>query len=492
MSKLGYISQSYGKQFNAAIANTYGTYVLGGSNLPSNTIIISSPVSQNNDDRGSYSLLITDYIGNPVRLTYTIREGTGMKYSDDAIRVNIDNYTIIDSNNRLSADLSKLVDNKTVIYKDDMIFIDKSQLDIVSPSSVGLFMINETNIKSENNKLFVDTNEIQHANENVPGTVIGDGITINTIQGVMSVIEDNLPHATDDNYGFARGNGSTFIVNDGVMSILTENLDTCLEDRSGIVTADNKTIVFNSDNELTIDTQELDKATVSSIGVFKYDPLVFSMNEGILSVANYSEIQNYINNLNLKLVEINQKTEDIDYLLTEYKVGIVEPEIMDFHCANLLSGVLEKPQYLNQPLNEMNVQFITTDFIIKTNCPFIVSLNYEDNTDPKVALYSIKYENYEYYGNSGLLDRFDTTRETGNPLRFTFIASNYYKNDKSEFSNKVKAHITVSYADDVSINKSIIYSIVRFNSGYTEEIEYDVTNIEMVVNKDTELETNNG
>jgi len=89
MSKLGNVRQSYGKQFNAAIANTYGTYVLGGSNLPSNTLIVASPVSQNNDDRGSYSLLITDYIGNPVRLTYTLREGTGMKYSDDTMRVNI-------------------------------------------------------------------------------------------------------------------------------------------------------------------------------------------------------------------------------------------------------------------------------------------------------------------------------------------------------------------------------------------------------------------
>lgn len=488
MSKLGYIRQSYGKQFNAAIANTYGTNVLGGSNLPSNTLIVSSPISQNNDDRGSYSLLITDYIGNPVRLTYTLREGTGMKYSDDTMRVNIDNYTIIDSNHRLTADLSKLVDNKTVIYADDMISIDRSQLDIVSPSSVGLFMINGTTVKSANNVLYADTNELQHANENSPGTVIGDGITVRTEQGIMSVIEDNLPHATESDYGFVRGNNSTLDVNDGIMSVVTSLLDYSGVDRPGIVTADNSTIVFNTDSELTIDTQKLDKASTSNTGVFKYDPTVFSINDGVLSVSNYFDIQEYINKLSLKIGDLSQKTTDIDYLLDEYKVGIMKPDIIDFHCGNLLSGVLEKPMYLNQPLNEMGVQFITTDFILKTNCPFIISLNYEDNTDPKVALYSIKYNNYEYYGNNGLLNRFDTTREEGAPVRFTFVASNYYKNDKTEFSNKVKAHITVSYADDQSINKSIMYSIVRFNSGYTEEIEYDVTNIEMVINKGTNEE----
>lgn len=483
MSKLGYISQSYGKQFNAAIANTYGTNVLSGSNLPSNTLIVSSPISQNNDDIGSYSLLITDYIGNPVRLTYTLREGTGMRYFDDAIRVNIDNITIVDINNRLSVDLSKIVDNKTVVYKDDVLSIDKSQLDVVSSSSVGLFMINDTTIKSANNTLYVDTNEIQHSNENVSGTVIGDGITVRTEQGVMSVVEDNLPHASEENYGFIRGNDYTFTIEDGIMSVVTDALEPCTYDNPGIVTADNTTIVFNSENELTVDIENLDKATSSNVGVFKYDPTMFSVTNGLLSISKYDEMKEYLNNLDVKISTLSQKVNDIDYLLSEYKVGIVKPEIIDFHCANLLSAVLEKPIYLNQPLNEMGVQFITTDFTLKTNCPFIISLNYEDNTDPKVALYSIKYNNYEYFGNNGLLSRFDTTREENAPIRFTFVASNYYKNDKTEFSNKVKVHITVSYVDDASINKSIIYSIVRFNSAYTEEIEYDITNIEMVINK---------
>ena len=52
MSQLGYIYSSYGKHFNIGIANTYGENVLTGSNLPKNSIIISSPIDRDNEDLG--------------------------------------------------------------------------------------------------------------------------------------------------------------------------------------------------------------------------------------------------------------------------------------------------------------------------------------------------------------------------------------------------------------------------------------------------------
>ena len=76
------------------------------------------------------------------------------------------------------------------------------------------------------------------------------------------------------------------------------------------------------------------------------------------------------------------------------------------------------------------------------------------------------------------METYQTTREKTLPLKFTFICKNYYNNDRKDFSKTVKIKITVSYIDDVSINKSLIYSITRFNSGYNEEIIYDVVNIE--------------
>ncbi len=74
MSKIGNIKLSYRKQFNIAIANTYSNIVLSGSNLPANTIIISSNINENFEDTDWYSMIATDNEGNPVRLTCCIKQ----------------------------------------------------------------------------------------------------------------------------------------------------------------------------------------------------------------------------------------------------------------------------------------------------------------------------------------------------------------------------------------------------------------------------------
>ena len=115
MSQLGYIYNSYGTQFNIAVANTYAFNILNSnSNLPTNTIIISAPYD--NKDIGSYSLLATDNDGNPVRLTYTIQEGNGLNYKDDHLEINIDNDTIIEKENGLKVNLQNIIDNKSNIF----------------------------------------------------------------------------------------------------------------------------------------------------------------------------------------------------------------------------------------------------------------------------------------------------------------------------------------------------------------------------------------
>ena len=109
MSKLGYIASSYGKQMNISIANTYSYNVLAGSNLPINSIIIASNIDENNNDTGTYSLIATDNEGNPVRLTYTVKEGNGLYYNTDKdyISLNIDNNVIIEKENQLSFNLEQ-------------------------------------------------------------------------------------------------------------------------------------------------------------------------------------------------------------------------------------------------------------------------------------------------------------------------------------------------------------------------------------------------
>jgi hypothetical protein len=78
MSELGNINKSYGKPINISVANTYSTTVLNSKALPTNMIIISSPINNDGNDIGTYCLIATDNNGTGVRLSYTIQPGNGL------------------------------------------------------------------------------------------------------------------------------------------------------------------------------------------------------------------------------------------------------------------------------------------------------------------------------------------------------------------------------------------------------------------------------
>ena len=480
MSKLGYINNSYGSQFNIAIANTYAYNVLNGSNLPINSLIISSPVNENNNDIGTYSLIATDNYGNPVRLTYTIKESNGLIYTDDYIKLNIDENTIIEKNNNISVDLNSIIDNKTIKSNESSLYIDYNELTKLDTDKKGLFTIDNKTIKSDDGKLFVDTSKLLYANNGTAaGICIGDGKLINTNQGKVSLNQNNLQKATEEDYGIIHSMNNQVTINNGIISVNTDYLDTCNGDNFGIVIPDNNTIKINENQELYIDTNNLAKVNSTSPGIFKYDENVFEIiGDNKLSIKNMDLISNEFNNIEDKIIEVENKIADIDYLLTQYIAELDKPKIFDFHCASLLSSVLEKPYELNEQVEDMEYQFITVDFIIATNCPFNISLKFEDNIDPHIALYEINYnDSHIYKGNEGLVETYQTTQEEKVPIRLTFVCKNYYKDDPKEYSISTKAKITVSYINDTSINKYIIFSIVRFNSAYNEEIVYTDRNL---------------
>lgn len=485
MSKLGYIQNSYGKQFNIGISNTYGTNILSGINLPANTLIISSPIDEDNNDIGSYSIFVTDSLGNPVRLTYTISQGNGLNYSQeiDSLKLDIDNDTIIEQNHQLTANISNLIDNYTIKYENDKIDIDLNNINKSSEYNRGLFKIDDNTIKSDNGKIYVDTDNLKYVNKNTSyGICIGDGNTIISKQGVLSINQDNLSIANNDQYGIVSGVSDSINFEDGVISVITDNLDKCSADKSGVISIDNSTIKLDSYNQLTIDTENLNKLSLTNKGVFKYDDNVFNIENNSLTIKDNEKFINKISTIKSKEDILKNKINNINQLLDTYKVGIIKPMILDFHCCDVTTAVLEKPDALNEQIYEMNFQYISVDFIIATNCPFIISVKFEDNIDPQVSLYEINYDNkHIYHGNNGLIEIYQTTEEKKIPIKFTFIAKNYYKDNTKDFSNKVKIKITVSYLNDSTINKSILYSIVRFNSGYNEEIVYDETNIENLI-----------
>lgn len=487
MSQLGYIQKSYGKEIKIAAANTYAYNVINGSNLPSNTLIIASPTDVNREDTGSYSLLITDYISNPVRLTYTLREGSGIIYSDDSLKVQLDNKTIIERNKEITANVSELIDNDKIIYNNDKVYLNIDNFERATVRSKGVYTIDENTIKNADDTLYVDTSKLRYADEETEtaGTFIGDGKLINVENGIISLKQELLHKADDTSFGTILGDNNTIKIEEGIISVNTDGLNRCNE-TPGIVTSDNSTINFNTNLELIVNEDNLDKGNSSANGVIKYDPATFDIKDDTLKVKNFSKFNTLISEFNDKTYKVDDIINDINYLLEEYQVSLQKPEITDFYCASLLTGVLEKPWYLNQGIDEMPMQFITADFMITTNCPFIISIKYEDNINPAFALYQINYNSVvNYNGNAGLTEVFQTTKGEKVPIKITFIGKNYYKEDKTEYSNKVKIKIIVSYANDVSINKSLIYSIVRFNSAYNEEIEYDETNLETYIKKGT-------
>jgi len=482
MSKLGYIQQSYGKQFNIALSNTYSYNVLGGNNLPSNTLIISSPVDENNDDIGSYSILATDYLGTAVRLTYTIKEGNGIIYNDDSLGINIDNNTIIENdNNELSANIYSIIDNDTIKYDDSYIYIDTDNLDKISTSKRGLFKIDERTIKSDEGKIYVDTQNLNYANSNInSGIVIGDGITVKSDNGVLSVISENINKSDSENFGVVLTDNNTIINDEGVISVNTQNLNKCSSYNYGVIKVDNSSIIIDNDSNISVDTNNLSKVSNTSKGVFKYDPHTFEIVDDKLSVKNNSYFLEKIDIIKNKISYVQSKIDQISDKLHEYKIGIIEPMILDFHCVDIPSATFRKPNYLDEPIYEMEFQYISVNLLVSTNCPFIISIKFEDNIDPQISLYEINYNDINInYGNEGLLETYQSTNGEKVPIKLTFIGKNYYNNDVSNFSNKVKVKIIVSYVNDVEKYREVNFSMIRFNSGYNENITYPDHNLDI-------------
>ena len=491
MSKLGYIHKSFGSSFNVSIANTYGYNVLSGSNLPENSLIVASAIDENNDDVGSYSLLVTDYLGNPIRLTYTLKEGNGIIYSEDSLKINIDNSTIVENSNKeLSVNFKELIDNNTIKYDDEgYMFIDYNNLDVASPENYGLFKIDENTIKSEEGILYVDTSALNYANEstNTPGTVIGDNNLINSDQGILSLNQNNIVKASEDSFGFIHSNEETIKIENGVASVITENLDKCSNDKPGVIIPDDKTIIV-TENGLSVNTAKLDKVSLTGPGVFKYDDNAFEVKDNHLTFKENDKILEDFAAFSNQEENIAKLDEDIRYLLEEYQVAVSKPSILDFHCAQLLTGVLEKPMKRDESINEMATQFVEVVFMVATNCPFRIAIEFENNLDPQFSLHEINYNDvFIYNGNEGLQNVYQTTESKSVPLKFTFIGKNYYNADKSDYSSKIKIRIVVSYANDGNEFKEILYSIIRYNSGYYKGIEYDDTNIENVLTSTTTL-----
>ena len=315
MSKLGNIYSSYGQQFNIAIGNTYSYNVLSGVNLPKNIIIISSPIDEDNNDTGTYSLICTDSLGNPVRLTYTIQQGNGLSLDNDVIYLNIDNETIKNSNG-LHIDLSNIYSD-VILTNDNILQIDNDQLSIISQYSRGVSKGDNNTIKNDDGMLYVNTENLQYANNSTStyGIITSSDNNISINNGVLSLNQDNLTKASNEEYGICHGDEITVSINNGILEVNTQNLERASESYYGIINIDNSKIL--SDNGLlSINTDNLNIADNKTIGIIDIDNSSIKLNDNNqITIPDYKtfndDLDGLINDINSNITDLDNLKDDL-------------------------------------------------------------------------------------------------------------------------------------------------------------------------------------
>lgn len=299
MSKLGNIYNSYGNQFSISIANTYSYNVLNGSNLPNNTIIISSNINDKLEDTGTYSLIVTDYEGTPIRLSYTIQQGNGLSVNDDILYLDIDNKTIKTSSyNSLYIDLTYLIDNSTITYTNNVLSVNVDNIKIADEDNKGILRVDGKTISSDEGKLYVQTSNLEYSNNlsNIYGIFTSESDSLIISNGIVSIDTESLDKCNENEFGIARCDENTLTIEeDGNINLDIDNLDRASNDKFGTIKCSD-TIEINQDGEIQVNTNNLNKSSFYSDGIIKIDNDTVILDESgkYISIKDYNKILNDI------------------------------------------------------------------------------------------------------------------------------------------------------------------------------------------------------
>lgn len=315
MSKLGNIYLSYGKELKLSVANTYSNIILSGSNLPVNSIIISSNVDDMNNDTGTYSLIATDNDGNPVRLTYCIKPGNGLGLSDtdaDVLELKIDNKSIKNSASGLTIDLS-FINSKNINKDNNILSVDIDKFPIASDNIKGLVSVDGKTILNDEDTIFINTDELQYSDNStgIYGIVSDTDGILSIDNGIVSINEDKLPYAEADKYGTIKSDNNTVNIEDGIITINTDRLRNANYNEYGIITVDGVKIKSN-DGVLYIDTNNLEHASHTNLGTICIDGDTIKVNnKDQITISGYKDILDGLTNMSNKLNSEKAQFEDI-------------------------------------------------------------------------------------------------------------------------------------------------------------------------------------
>lgn len=485
MPKLNDIHSSYGKSFGIAIANAYSNVVLNATKLPKNTIIVANA-------HDKCSMIATDNYGDPIRLTYEIVVGNGIVDNNGALSIDIDNKTLHeDTNGQLSFDIASTIDNETIVERNGKLAIDARQIEKCSSTTIGVAKVDGISVMSDNGTLRANTTGIDRSNNatNIFGT-IASSETVSASNGILSAIVENLDKSSYSTFGIAKVDNDTIVANNGIVSVSTNSFRMASDTHYGISKPDNSSIYKTIDNALKINYDALKAASNTSFGVVKSDGNTTIMTNGTLSIRNYSTMQQTLLDLGATLASLDNRLDSVGNLLDGVEIVEHGPRIFTFVCDGLASVDLIKPESYGELPENMPTQKITATFIVNTNCPFKISIEYIDNDSPAISLYETNYDDIDIYqGESGTTRTYQTTEGKNAKISFSWLCKNYRDTNSNNYSKKTRINIRASYANDASIWKEVKYSIVRFNSLYNSNMLNGWDDDEIFINDNTNTTT---
>lgn len=258
MSKVGNVENMYGLQTTLVTTNASGNRMLNDttSSFITSSLIVASPVNEDDIDLGIPSLLITDFEGKPLRLTYTMKPGSGLitdQTNPDIIRMSINNKMLKTGNN---GEIYNYPEGEMYVYALGLI-----------PEKTPLFVNGENEIDLDVTKL-ADDNHIKP----VAASVVNPNDPDNYWQTVLTV----NPSSFIDHYHIVAGIDEESSKRNAYQNqFLKLNLTNISDSDTLTVIDDDKD---NSLKHLKVVTTKLDVATETTLGVVKFDKSTIQMN----------------------------------------------------------------------------------------------------------------------------------------------------------------------------------------------------------------------
>ena len=469
MSQIGNIEAIYGKKFNILSANVTSTELLSKHGLPATSIIYAAPTDDEGNDLGTYSMIMTDSLGDPIRLTYTIKEGNGLITDNDIVKLVIDNNSIT-ADNKLFVNKDNIIDNKTIANKNNKLQVITSALDITSKDNLGISKIDNNTLKLSGDILYCEASNLNYASEDNFGVVRPDNKTLKTdIKGIITAYTGSLTKATKDNYGISKPDNTTIIVNKGVYSVNTGSLKSATSNSFGISRTDNKTI-SNDNGIYSVVTSSLDKASDKLFGVVRTDNNSLIVNNGILSVNNYEQMIENSEKYKIDIQALENRINLINNLVNNHTLILSKSGIYKMDSNQATTSILNKPQYLEEPIN-MPEQYIYFSFNVITNCDFHINVNYVNNDAPGVEITQVNYnDEFTIDGATSLNYVYPSTNMNEKEITIQFGCRNFSSMTEA-FAKTTKIQVIISNKDNNQLNETLWYSILRYNS-YIKESEY--------------------